>query len=85
MQFGRRLLRQQVRGGDSPSYIRIVLLLYATDDWADPFRTLSLKYGRYNKTSNQDKSYHIIREQHGGNLHQKGYCELQAEVLPATA
>ena len=67
MQFGRRLLRQQVRGGDSSSYIRIVLLLYATDDWADP------------------KSYHIIREQHGGNLHQKDYCELQAEVLPATA
>ena len=30
MQFGRRLLRQQVRGGDSLNYIRTVLLPYAT-------------------------------------------------------
>ena len=30
-----------MRGGDSPSYIRIALLLYVVDDWAAPFRKLS--------------------------------------------
>ena len=60
MQFGRRLLRQQVRGGDSSSYIRIVLLPYATDDWVNLFQRLSSKYGKYNKTYNQDKSFHML-------------------------
>ena len=84
MQFGRRLLRQQVRGGDSPSYIRIVLLLYATDDWANLFQRLSSKYGKYNKTYNQDKSCHIIREPPGDNLHQKDCCALRIIIGAGT-
>ena len=34
-----------VRGGDSLNDIRIVLLPYATDDWANLFQRLSSKYG----------------------------------------
>ena len=73
----RKSLHLPVRGGDSLNDIRIVLLPYATDDWANLFQRLSSKYGKYNKTYNQDKSCHIIREPPGDNLHQKDCCALQ--------
>lgn len=80
MLFGRRLLRQPVRGDGGSNHIRIVLLLYATGDWAAPFRTLFSKRGRYNKTCNQDTSCHIIREPHEDNLRRRDCCGQPVEV-----
>ena len=75
----RKPLHLPVRGGDSLNDIRIVLLPYATDDWANLFQRLSSKYGKYNKTYNWDKLFRIAREQLSDSPHQKDCCGQQAE------